>query len=78
MKLRKYLVGVICVAMLVLLCGCAPKSNLDPDSPLTINIWHYYNGKQEKAFNKLVEEFNQTEGKEKGVIVASSNYGSVS
>ena len=54
MKLRKYLVGVICVAMLVLLCGCAPKSNLDPDSPLTINIWHYYNGKQEKAFNKLV------------------------
>ncbi|WP_419023733.1 extracellular solute-binding protein [Emergencia sp.] len=78
MKLKKYLVGVICVTMLALLCGCAPESNLDPDSPITINIWHYYNGQQEKAFNKLVEEFNQTEGKDKGVIVESSNYGSVS
>lgn len=78
MKSRKYLVGLICVMMFALLCGCAPESNLDPDSPITINIWHYYNGQQEKAFNKLVEEFNQSEGKEKGIIVESSNYGSVS
>lgn len=78
MKSRKYLVGLICVMMFALLCGCAPESNLDPDSPITINIWHYYNGQQEKVFNKLVEEFNQSEGKEKGIIVESSNYGSVS
>ena len=77
MKLKRYLVGFVCVTLLALSCGCAPKSSLDPDSPITINIWHYYNGQQEKAFDDLVEKFNQTEGREKGVIVESSNYGSV-
>lgn len=78
MRIKKYCVCAICVMMITMVFGCGPESNLDPDSPITINIWHYYNGQQEKAFDTLVQEFNQTEGKERGIIVESSNYGSVS
>ncbi|MEI3139617.1 MAG: hypothetical protein V8T31_08890 [Lachnospiraceae bacterium] len=31
---------------------------LDPENPVTLTIWHYYNGAYQAAFDKLVEEFN--------------------
>lgn len=42
---------------------------LDKDSPITINIWHYYNGVQQTEFNKMVNDFNNSVGLEKGIIV---------
>ena len=42
---------------------------LNPDKPLSITIWHYYNGAQQVAFDELVNEFNETVGKEKGIFV---------
>lgn len=58
--------------------GCQSKENiLDRDNPTAITIWHYYNGAQQEAFNKLVEEFNSTVGKEKGIIVESASQGTV-
>ena len=65
----------------LLLGGCGASSGssvkkvkLDPDNP---TIWHYYNGDQLEAFNKLVDEFNSTEGKEEGIYVEGSNFGTV-
>ncbi len=61
-----------------LLCGCAGgKSPLDARNPVTIRIWTYYNGDQLTAFDGLVEEFNGTVGKEKGIIVKGYSQGSV-
>ena len=28
---------------------------LDPENPVTLTIWHYYNGDQLEAFNKLID-----------------------
>lgn len=42
---------------------------LDKDSPVTINVWHYYNGVQQTEFNKMVSDFNNSVGLEKGIIV---------
>lgn len=36
---------------------------LDPENPVTLTVWHYYNGVHQAAFDKLVEEFNGTVGK---------------
>lgn len=58
-------------------CGGKGKSPLDPGKPVTIEVWNYYNGDQLTAFDGLVKEFNDTVGKEKGIIVKSSSQGSV-
>lgn len=60
------------------MCGCGDKSPLDPDNPVSLTVWHYYNGSQQAAFNDLVSEFNETVGKERGIYVQSHSQGSVS
>ena len=40
---------------------------LDLENPVTLTIWHYYNGAYQAAFDKLVEEFNNSAGKDLGI-----------
>ena len=70
---------LMCLAALLALtsAGCA-KSPLDPKDPVSLTVWHYYNGSQQAAFDTLVEEFNDTVGREKGIYVQSYSQGSVS
>ena len=69
---------------LSLLSGCAggdgqnASVKLDPNNPVSLTLWHYYNGAQQAAFDELVEEFNATTGKEKGIYVEGYSQGSVS
>ena len=42
-----------------------------------ITVWTYYNGDQLESFNKLVDQFNETTGREKGIRVESASQGSV-
>ena len=43
------------------LSGCAGKKS----DPVTITVWTYYNGDQLEAFNKLIDEFNDSVGKKR-------------
>ncbi len=58
--------------------GCGSNSPLDPNDPISLTVWHYYNGSQQTAFDALVKEFNETAGKEKGIYVQGYSQGSVS
>ncbi len=70
-------IGLV-LAMGMTLAGCGgKKSPLDAKNPVTIEVWNYYNGDQLTAFDNLVKEFNESVGKEKGIIVKSSSQGSV-
>ena len=40
-------------------------------------IWHYYNGVQKEGFDQLVQTFNESEGREKGIIVEAYSKGSI-
>ena len=53
------------------------KVKLDPNKPVSLTVWHYYNGAQQAAFDQLISEFNATEGKEKGIYVEVYTQGSV-
>lgn len=71
------------VLSLSLLAGCDHNSaendtvRLDPNNPVSLTVWHYYNGAQQAAFDELVEEFNATTGKETGIYVEGYSQGSV-
>ncbi len=53
-------------------------AKLDPGNPVSLTVWHYYNGAQQAAFDALVSEFNSTVGKDEGIYVEGYSQGSVS
>lgn len=53
-------------------------AELDPANPISLKIWHYYNGAQQTAFDELISEYNATAGKEEGIYVEAYSLGSVS
>ena len=59
-------------------CGAAGEDTSDPNNPVSLTIWHYYNGAQQAAFDELVSEFNETVGKDEGIYVEGYSLGSVS
>lgn len=83
MKIKRILCGVLASALIVsALSGCKKdeKENdhgLNPNVPVTITVWHYYNGVQQTGFDDMVKEFNDTVGVEKGIIVQAFSKNSV-
>lgn len=51
------------------LAGCAPHTQLAPEHPVTLTIWHVYGSQTISPLNDAIQEFNKTEGKERGIIV---------
>ncbi len=76
-RLITVLVGILCLSMAS--CNKIPTQNkaLDPDDPITVTVWDYYNGTVKDRFDELVLEFNDTIGTEKGIVVEAQSYGDV-
>ena len=51
------------------LTGCGNKSLLSAKEPVELTMWQVYGEQTGSPMDTLVEEFNRTEGKEKGVRV---------
>ncbi len=75
---RKKLIACLTGAALLAgtLTGCAVGGTKSSE-PVTLTLWTYYSGEQLDSFNALVDTFNDTVGKEKGITVESSTQGSV-
>ena len=69
----RYGCGICCLSD-----GLCREKSIGCKNPVSLTIWHYYNGSQQVAFDTLVEEFNSTVGREKGIFVESYSQGSVS
>lgn len=83
MQTRRKMAFMAAVLAVTALSGCTKGTEsksvqLDPDNPVSLTVWHYYNGAQQATFDELVSEFNATEGKEKGIYVEGYSQGSVS
>ena len=48
--------------------GCK-KSELDKNKPVTLTMWHVYGEQADSPMNRLIDEFNETVGVEKGIII---------
>ena len=61
-----------CALILLLaagLSGCQKETTLSPDAPVTLTMWHVYGEQADSPMNRLIDQFNETVGKEKGIII---------
>ena len=77
----KKILSILLILVMVISATACTKSKsdalLDPDKPITVTVWHYYNGNIKEAFDRLVTEFNETVGMEKGIVVDAQSQGDV-
>ncbi len=66
-KLLPWFLGLMLLG--TLLAGCGTSSKFTPKDPVTLTMWHNYGGEMQKTMDLLVDEFNATEGKEKGIVI---------
>lgn len=83
MEQYKKIISVLCVGGILAAamtgCGNSTKTaKTASENPISLTVWTYYNGDQLETFNSLVEKFNTTTGKEKGIQIESQSQGSVS
>lgn len=59
-----------CSPPIFALSGCAhQRSKLDPDNPITLTMWHVYGEQADSPMSRLVDEFNETVGRERGIVI---------
>lgn len=76
MKLGKRAVALgLCAALALPLGACGGPARTA--EPVALTVWSYYNGTQQQIFSELVAEFNDTVGREKGIVVTASSFGAV-
>ena len=63
--MRKICLFPVMIAVIVF-TGCGQKKNEDP---VTVTLWHVYGGQTESPLNDLIDEFNETIGKEENIRV---------
>lgn len=68
MKKSIALILTLVLILSVLLTGCS-SSVLDPKNPITLTMWHNYGGDMQSTMDYLIDEFNATVGKDKGIII---------
>lgn len=66
MKRKK--IGFFCSLFLIagVISGCALNKTKEP---IDLTIWHVYGGQTDSPLNDMIDEFNQTVGKEEGICV---------
>jgi len=57
------------ITLLLVLPGCANKNEPSPSNPVTLTLWHNFGGQMQTTMDGLVEEFNKTMGKDKGILL---------
>ena len=65
--MKKLFIIFLAAMMLAGIAGCGNKVASDP---VTLTMWHVYGSQTESPFNVMIDEFNQTRGKELGIVVS--------
>lgn len=58
---------LMALAWMLVLTACG--TNREQKEPVTLTIWHVYGGQTDSPLNDMIDEFNQTIGKEEGIYV---------
>ena len=67
-----YMKNRICIYLMItvlMLCTGCSNTMQKEETPTTITVWHVYGGQTDSPLNDLINQFNQTVGKEKQINV---------
>lgn len=53
----------------VLVTGCSSAGISSSQEPVTLTMWHNYGGDMQQTMDLLIDRFNATVGKEKGIVI---------
>lgn len=67
--MKKLFVWMLILSCAAGLAGCKSETALSPAAPVTLTMWHVYGEQADSPMNRLVDQFNETVGKEKGIII---------
>ena len=76
--MKKFVSLLLAAVLLLSLCltGCnRNNSPLDPKNPVVLNMWHNYGGDMQTTMDYLIDQFNVTVGKEKGIVMDGRDIG---
>ncbi len=67
-KIYRHLFFILLMVSLILtsISGCAGR----PGAPTILTLWHNYGGQLKETMDELIDEFNETVGAEKGIIIS--------
>ncbi len=70
---------ILVIVTIISQSSCSSEmENKSSKSPVLISVWTYYTDEQKSRFDTLIDEFNQTVGKDKGIVVKQEAFGSSS
>ena len=75
---KRMLAALLLSALLFTLSGCGEKSLLNKKEPVSLTFWHVYGEQAGSPMDLLVQEFNRTEGQERGEQVKVTGTSSAS
>lgn len=64
MRARCLLVASVCLCCLI--CACSSEERKEP---VSLTMWHVYGSMADSPMNRLIEKFNATEGRARGIAV---------
>ena len=68
MRYARVLLCLSVMVLCILSAGCAGEQ-VTAGAPITLTIWHVYGEQTDSPLNDLIDEFNRTEGEEKGIRI---------
>lgn len=75
--MKKTIWIAVLMLMAALFAGCGIQREKEENKTITITLWHYYNDEIKVQFDELVNQFNETVGAEKGILVDAYSQGGV-
>ncbi|RHR11052.1 carbohydrate ABC transporter substrate-binding protein [Pseudoflavonifractor sp. AF19-9AC] len=60
---------IFLLAVVLLFCAGCSSATKKEETPTTITVWHVYGGQADSPLNDLIDQFNQTVGKEQQINV---------
>lgn len=78
---KKIAAGALSLALAFSAVGCGSNGTKESETKekekVSITMWHYYSGAQKSAFDRMVSEFNESVGLDKGIAVTAKAMGSI-
>ncbi len=62
-------ISIALILLMGIISGCGNKHGLNPKKPVTLTMWHNFGGQMKETMDGMVDEFNETVGAEKGIIL---------